>query len=110
MSGSDHGIVVTIDVGGDDGRSVEFAVSGDFDATQVERFEQALEALPHDAAMVVVDIGDCTILDSAALGALVCLRHRLDATDAELELRADKPFQRLILANTGLGDYLGLAV
>jgi len=108
MSSSTTGITITSHQGDDNGRiDVEVTVAGDFDATQVGAFEQALEAV-EPTATVTIDISDCTILDSSSLGSLVRFRHRLDESGGTLRTRANKPYQRQILNDTALADYLGL--
>lgn len=109
MSNSTHGLTITSDVTGNEQEpDVVIAVGGDFDAHQVDAFEQATRGIPDKASTVMVDLSACTILDSAALGSLVRLKLRLEAAGTSFSIAADKPFQRQILSNTRLGEYLGL--
>lgn len=108
MSNEFTGVTIVSDLAVEgDSAVMTICVSGDFDSTQVERFDRAIEMRSDDVTSVRVDLSECTVLDSAALGALIRLRQHLDETDRRLVTVADKPFQRQILANTGLGDYLG---
>lgn len=117
MSGGSHGLSVVTDVvraAVPDGNDVlatdvtTVTVGGDFDSTQVDTFEHAVQSLPDDEAELTIDISGCTIVDSAALGALVRLKLRLDEQGRSLRMIADRPFQRQILESTGLAEFLGL--
>ncbi|WP_420453674.1 STAS domain-containing protein [Ilumatobacter sp.] len=108
MSHPSDGIEVTATVAGGDRAIVTVVVVGEFDSTQVDRFRAVATPDRVDVEVVTVDISGCTVLDSASLGALIDLRHHLDRAGGRLVVVADKPFQRVILAQTGLGEYLGL--
>lgn len=89
-----------------DGRDApSLAVSGDLDLADVEDFvDHARRLLDGGAAVIEIDLGGVTFIDSSGLGALV--RVQRAATDAGRRLRLARvpyPVTR-ILALTGLSD------
>lgn len=88
----------------------EMTVVGEFDRLQVVRFDQAAVALPPALERLTVDLTRTTILDSAALGSLIRLRHVLATSDAGLEVLVHEPFQVTVMRVSGLEDFLGVRI
>ncbi len=86
--------------------TVTIVVAGDFDASRVEQFERRVDSLPLDLPTVDIDIRDTTILDSAALGALIRLVDRLRASGVEPRTLIARSYQAELLEITGLTEVL----
>lgn len=90
---------------GDDGYVV--AVTGEFDAAAVTGFERAIaKIIAHPRRKVVVDIDEVTILDSAAIGALLRLRRDLNRVNSTVVLYTSREYHRRIISITGLSEML----
>ena len=82
-------------------------VSGEFDAASVVGFETAVtKILAHTRQRVLVDIDEVTILDSAAIGALLRLRRDLARVHSTVTLRTTRDYHRRIISITGLSEML----
>ncbi|BAN03548.1 STAS domain-containing protein [Ilumatobacter coccineus] len=88
----------------------ELRVAGEFDRLQVGRFDKAATALSEAIEQLTVDLSRTTIIDSAALGSLVRLRHALDRRGCTLRVVVATPFQETVLRVSGLFDFLGVEV
>lgn len=93
-----------------DGAQNEVRVIGEFDRLQVDRFDRLAAGVTSDVQRLVVDLSGATIIDSAALGSLVRLRHALDEVEASLSVVVSLPFQEKLMRIGGLFDYLGVEV
>lgn len=82
-------------------------VIGEFDRLQVEKFDQAVSALPPVLASLAVDLTATTIVDSAALGALIRLQRGL-ADGCRLRVLVHEPFQVTVMDVSGLDDLLSV--
>jgi anti-anti-sigma factor len=81
------------------GGSVVAHVSGEIDMTNAAYLrEQLLDSMPNDALLLVIDIGGCRYLDSAAIEVLFDLSRRLERRRQELRLvmPPDSPLKRVI--------------
>ena len=81
------------------GGSVVAHVSGEIDMTNAEYMrEQLLDSTPNDALALVIDIGGCRYLDSAAIEVLFDLARRLERRRQELRLVVppSSPLKRVI--------------
>ncbi len=85
-------------------------VHGEFDRSQVPRFDHVTTSLPSELVSVTVDLAGTTIIDSAALGALARLNRRLDRDRCRFEIVVDKPFQIKVLRVSGLFDFLNARI
>ena len=95
----------------DDARSVATVeVSGDFDAARVEQFDGRVASVPLDQRAVVVDVRATTILDSAAIGALIRVADRCRANGIAHSTHVSRPFQVDLLRITGLDEFLSMVV
>lgn len=82
-------------------------VTGEFDAASVVAFETAVaRILAHPRQQVLVDIDEVTILDSAAIGALLRLRRDLYRVNSTVSLRTTRDYHRRIISITGLSEML----
>jgi len=88
----------------------KISVVGEFDRLQVEHFDRVSAGLTRELREFVVDLRRTTIIDSAALGSLVRLRHALDAVDCVMSVVVSMPFQETVMRVGGLFDYLGVEV
>jgi anti-sigma B factor antagonist len=69
------------------GGTVLARLAGEVDMTNAARVrEQLLYAVPNDALALVVDLGDCRYLDSAAIEVIFDLSRRLQRRRQELRL------------------------
>ena len=69
------------------GGTVVARLAGEVDMTNAARVrEQLLDAVPNDALALVVDLGDCRYLDSAAIEVVFDLSRRLQRRRQELRL------------------------
>lgn len=104
-----HDFTLTIEV--DDARSAAtVTVGGDFDAACVERFDAQVALLRDDLRSVAVDLGECTIIDSAALGAVIRLAETCETARRSFETVVARPFQIELLRITGLEQFLCVRV
>lgn len=82
-------------------------VVGEFDAASVVGFETAVaKIVAHPRQQVLVDIDEVTILDSAAIGALLRLRRDLSRVHSSVALRTTRDYHRRIISITGLSEML----
>jgi anti-sigma B factor antagonist len=89
--------------------TVVVAVVGEFDMVTSPALDQALgEAVGTADGPVVVDLADCTFVDSSALGALVRAAQRLEQLGRALRIRNPRPHVRRAIDATGLERLLGL--
>lgn len=90
---------------GQDGYLVK--VGGEFDAASVVGFENAVaKIVARPGNVVVIDIDDVTILDSAAIGALLRLRRDLARVNSTVTLRTSRDYHRHLISITGLSEML----
>ena len=69
------------------GGTVVARLAGEVDMTNAARVrEQLLDVVPNDALALVVDLGDCRYLDSAAIEVIFDLSRRLQRRRQELRL------------------------
>ncbi len=109
MSQADRRLELEIVVRGDIGATVaEMKVIGEFDRLQVIRFDQSAQALPPALVTLLVDLTATTIIDSAALGSLIRLRHALDRIGCRLDVVVGRPFQVTVMRVGGLYDFLNV--
>jgi len=109
MSRSSGRLDLEIRLHGDlDSPEAGMRVIGEFDRLQVARFDSAGHALPPSLTRLTVDLTQTTIIDSAALGSLIRLRHSLDHIDCRLRVVVSKPFQVTVMKVGGLYDFLGV--
>lgn len=110
MSGSERRLDLEIAVRGTLAAPIAMMkVIGEFDRLQVIRFDDAATAFPRSLTRLTVDLTETTIIDSAALGSLIRLRHSLDRIGAELSVIVSKPFQITVMRVGGLVDFLGVS-
>jgi len=83
-------------------------VTGEFDRLQTDAFDEAVAELRMSHAKVVVDLTQTTIIDSAALGAMIRLRHLLDAESCELSVHVSQNFQSTVMEVGGLLEFLSV--
>ncbi|MGH9321178.1 MAG: STAS domain-containing protein [Vicinamibacteria bacterium] len=86
----------------DDGTSV-VSVAGEVDlytAPELER--ELLGAARNGAASLIVDLGECSFIDSTALGVLIEANRRLDGSARSLVLVSDDRNIRKVFEVTGL--------
>ena len=111
MSGVEKRLELEIALRGDIGSPhAEMKVIGEFDRLQVIRFDESAKVLPPALVWLCVDLTATTIIDSAALGSLVRLRHALDRIDCRLEVLVARPFQITVMRVGGLYDFLAVRV
>lgn len=84
---------------------VVIAVSGDFDLTKVDAFEQAVGKAPGGRDLVV-DLEHASLLDSAAIGAILRLVRDRRVDGRECRVQTSRPFQRRLFEITGLAHLL----
>ena len=83
---------------------------GELDQATVPELQQALEAaIASDSRALLVDLSDCSFIDSSGLGALVSGRERLLATDGwRFGICCPGEQVARLLAITGLDQAMGL--
>ncbi|MGA9277031.1 STAS domain-containing protein [Ilumatobacter sp.] len=109
MSNRPGRLDLEISVRGDlDVPEAEIRVIGEFDRVQIARFDRAGEALSQELVRLTVDLTRTTIIDSAALGSLIRLRHSLDRIGCQLRVVVSEPFQVMVMKVGGLYDFLGV--
>ncbi len=97
---------VALSVGATTGE-VTIAASGEFDAGSVRAFDiVASRVLDLDLVEVIVDLSDVTLLDSAAIGAIMRLRRAAGDRNAKFGLDAPHPYQQRLFEITGLQHIL----
>ncbi len=109
MNHSDRRLEIEISVFGDIGspRAV-MKVIGEFDRRQVVRFDASARAFPAALVELTVDLSATTIIDSAALGSLIRLRHALDSVGCALDVVVTQPYQVKVMRVSGLYDFLNV--
>lgn len=111
MSDSAGRLDLEISVRGDlENPRAEMRVIGEFDRLQVTRFDRAGAALSDRMQQLTVDLRQTTIIDSAALGSLIRLRHALDGIGCRLEVVVSTPFQVTVMKVGGLFDFLNVVI
>lgn len=85
------------------------SVVGEFDASEVATFDQAVADALDAVAEITIDLTGTTIIDSSALGALVRLCARADEASIAYATVVTHPFQLKLLQVTGLMDVLNVA-
>lgn len=109
MNQSDRRLELEIALRGDIGSPIgEMKVIGEFDRLQGIRFDESVKVLPAALVAFTVDLTATTIIDSAALGSLVRLRHALDRIDCRLEVVVSRPFQVTVMRVGGLYEFLNV--
>src|SRR5512132_1789494 len=91
-------------------RATVIQISGELDVSSVDRLEAALsEAVARRNERVMVDLCDCSAVDSAMISALIRARRGLDR-DADggppMVLVANRPQVRRVLALTGIDRFV----
>jgi len=100
---------ISVHISGDlDKPSVFVVLVGAFDGRQARRFDEVAASVPRNASSVSVDLGETTLIDSAALGALIRLKRSLDGRGVEYITKVSRPFQSQLLRMGGLTDYLAV--
>jgi anti-anti-sigma factor len=100
---------ISVHIAGDiDRPSVSIVLDGVFDGLQARRFDEVARSVPRTASLVTVDLGATTVVDSAALGALIRLRRSMKESGIEMVTVVARPFQARILEIGGLDRYLGM--
>ncbi|WP_420452886.1 STAS domain-containing protein [Ilumatobacter sp.] len=94
----------------EEGGVVAVAVAGDFDRSQVERFDEAVDGVGVGHDRVDVDLSETEIIDSAALGSLIRLRRALEAESCSMRTLVTRPFQVRVFEVGGLAEHLGMVV
>lgn len=84
--------------------SVLVTVAGEFDAMATTKVVQAVE--PHLAAMVTVDLGGASFIDSAALQCLVRLQRDAEDVGGELKVGSRSSVVERTVTLCGLQDIL----
>lgn len=83
------------------------AVGGDFGRTSIPAFERLVHRSVSDQPeRVVVDVSAASIIDSAALKALLRLHDALSANEVRLTVVIGQPYQRLLFDVSGLSERL----
>jgi anti-sigma B factor antagonist len=86
----------------DDGTSI-FTFSGEIDLYTAPKFERHLiGAANNGAASLIVDLGECTFIDSTALGILIEANRHLGGSPRSLVLISDDRNIRKVFEVTGL--------
>jgi len=87
--------------------TVTLVLRGEFDSSVVPTFDAAaLNVAALRPERVTVDLGTVTIMDSAAIGAVMRLRKAVLSADNKFSLLAPHPFQQRLFAITGLGHVI----
>ena len=98
----DMGVSDTADGG------VKIEVNGDVDRSSVTAFERAvLDRMAHRSS-VVADVSGASMIDSAALAALVRLHETARDHDVRFEVEVGFGFQRRLFDVAGLSDHVNL--
>lgn len=80
-----------------------FVVGGDFGRTSIPDFEDTVQRrLSERPVHVVVDVSAASIIDSAALEALLRLHDALETNGGRLTALIGQPYQRLLFDVSGL--------
>lgn len=90
------------------GAGTVIRVSGDLDLSTVAALERELAGPAEAGERVIVDLSECTFLDSSALRALVVAHRAADAAHGRLELIVTSPIIRRVLEVSALDSLLGL--
>jgi anti-anti-sigma factor len=91
-----------------DGGITVVAVTGELDAATAPRLSETLDgAIQSDSSGVLVDLSDCSFIDSTGLGVIVSARTRLIEQERRFELCCAGAQARRILEITGLDDAFG---
>jgi anti-anti-sigma factor len=95
---------VRIDTEADpDGSGEVVRVAGELDLDTADQLARALDACQGD---VVVDLAQCSFMDSSGLGALIRARNRLTTEGGTLSVREAAENVRRLFELTGLTDFL----
>jgi anti-anti-sigma regulatory factor len=102
-------LTISVHISGDVERPhVRIVLEGVFDGGQAPQLDNVAQSLPHGTSAVVVDVGATTIIDSAALGALIRLRRDTTGPDTTFTTAVGRPFQAELMRVAGLEEYLGV--
>ena len=85
-----------------DGTTLRVTLAGEFDASSVDLFREAVEHTEPAWDCVAIDMRDVAFMDSSALGELVRLNKRARQLRAELTLVRPSPQVSGLLELTGL--------
>lgn len=97
---------VEVTVDGRPGSKVAFVrVAGEFDRLQVVAFDRSVSVLPAVLSELTVDLTKTSIIDSAALGALIRLERSID-DDCSMRVLVSEPFQVTVMEVSGLVELL----
>lgn len=102
----DEAFEVTTSMSDGERPTMTVAVTGDFDASCVRAFDQAVAGELGKIADVVIDLRSAMIIDSSALGALVRLCARAEEASAAHSTLIERPFHVKLMQVTGLFDPL----
>ena len=92
-----------------DGGVYVLTISGELDAATAPRLSEALDAaIASDFASVLVDLSECSFIDSTGLGVIVTARTRLLEAGRRFELCCAGAQAKRILEITGLDNAFGL--
>jgi anti-sigma B factor antagonist len=92
-----------------DGGVYVLTISGELDAATAPRLTEALDdAIASDSASVLVDLSECSFIDSTGLGVVVTARTRLLEDGRRFELCCAGAQAKRILEITGLDNAFGL--
>lgn len=86
--------------------SATVTIDGDLDRASVTEFESATRTLIGSVPLVVIDVRAATLIDSAALGALIKLHRHADDVSGRLEILTGPPYQQVLFDTAGLSNYL----
>jgi anti-sigma B factor antagonist len=81
-------------------------VSGELDLASAPRLQEALADLVADP--VVVDLSECTFLDSAGMGVLLASARRLSDSGRSLRVAADNPSILRVLEITAVDTLIAV--
>lgn len=85
--------------------STTMFVSGEFDLTKVAAFDEAAEKLTETRSLTI-DLVAVTLIDSAALGAVLRLCRDGRQIGRTTKVHAPRPYQRKLFEVTGLAHLL----
>ena len=92
-----------------DGSPVVVALAGDFDMSGVEEFHSCIDDLidSSDGAVLIVDLGDVTFIDSSGISALLETHRLVTLEHRELRFQRVPALASRLFELTGLSDVFG---
>jgi len=85
------------------------AISGELDLASADDFLAEVSEAAGDHALLLLDLGGVTFMDSTGLGALIKMRNRLVDRGGDVRLTAVSTAVERVLELTGMSDVFGIA-